>query len=401
MSNLVAKPQTTDKSRPQVMMVAAEASSAYYALKLMKYWKEKDIDVEITGVGSQAMEDFGMRRLGKSEDMAVVGIAEIIAHYSDLKKVFEKLVEEALRIKPKFIVLMDYPDFNLKLARTLKKKLGREGIKVFYYISPQVWAWRQGRIHDIKKNCDKVFLLFPFEKNIYEEFNVPYEFVGHPLLEDLDPKLLDLKQQELARQKYGIGPNEKVLALMPGSRKSEIQMNFGVQLEVARALAKKYSHLRIMILVAPTLTKEYISDFVVEKLDYKMPFILIQDDPNKMISLAHYVLATSGTATLMVGLLQKPMVIMYRMKWLSGVIAKILVTGIKYFGLVNMILDEEVVPERLQGAANSEAIIPLMEKFINDDKYTQSTIKKLAQVQHMLGDVGATARVGEALAKHL
>ncbi len=387
--------------KPQIMMVAAEASSATYALKLMKYWKDKDIQVEITGVGSQAMEDFGMRRLGKSEDMAVVGVAEVIAHYSELKAVFEKLVEEAIRIKPKFLLLLDYPDFNLKLAKTLKQKLGDHGIKVFYYISPQVWAWRQGRIHDIKKVCDKVFLLFPFEKEFYEKHGVPYEFVGHPLLEDLDPKLLDPKFQELARQKYGITPKEKVLALMPGSRKSEIQLNFGVQLEVARALAKKYDFLRIVILVAPTLTKEYISDFVVEKLDYKMPYILIQDDPNKMISLAHYVLATSGTATLMVGLLQKPMVIMYRMKWLSSVIARILVRGIKYFGLANMILDEEVVPERLQGNADTDKLIPLMERFIEDEAYTQSTIQKLAQLQHMLGDVGATARVGEALAKHL
>ena len=387
--------------KPQIMMVAAEASSASYAVKLMKYWKEKDIQVDITGVGSQAMEDFGMRRLGKSEDMAVVGVAEVIAHYSELKAVFEKLVEEAIRIKPKFLLLLDYPDFNLKLAKTLKQKLGEHGIKVFYYISPQVWAWRKGRIHDIKKVCDNVFLLFPFEKEFYDQHGVPYTFVGHPLLEDLDPKLLDLKSQELARQKYGISPKEKVLALMPGSRKSEIQLNFGTQLEVARALAKKYDFLRIVILVAPTLSKEYISDFIVEKLDYKMPYVLIQDDPNKMISLAHYVLATSGTATLMVGLLQKPMVIMYRMKWLSGIIANILVRGIKYFGLVNLIMNEEVVPERLQSDANTETLLPLVEKFIVDEEYTQNTIQKLAQVQHLLGDVGATARVGEALAKHL
>ncbi|AZZ37191.1 lipid-A-disaccharide synthase [Bdellovibrio sp. qaytius] len=383
------------------MIVAAEASSAYYALKLMKYWKEQGLDLDISGVGSQAMEDFGMRRFGKSEDMAVVGVAEVIAHYSELKAVFHKLVEEAIRIKPKFLLLMDYPDFNLKLAKTLKQKLGPHGIKVFYYISPQVWAWRKGRIFDIKKHCDKVFLLFPFEKKFYDQHNVPYEFVGHPLLEDLDPKLLDLKQQELARQKYGVGPNERILALMPGSRKSEIQLNFGVQLEVARALAKKYDFLRIMIFVAPTLSKEYISDFVVEKLDYKMPYMLIQDDPNKMISLAHYVLATSGTATLMVGLLQKPMVIMYRLKWISGVIGRILVRGIKYFGLVNLIMNEEVVPERLQSAADSDKLIPLLEKFIEDEAYAQATIKKLAQLQYQLGDVGATARVGEALAKHL
>jgi lipid-A-disaccharide synthase len=383
------------------MMVAAEASSAYYALKLMKYWKQNNIDIDICGVGSQAMEDFGMRRFGKSEEMAVVGIAEVIAHYKDLKAVFEKLVEEAIRIKPKFLLLMDYPDFNLKLAKTLKQKLGEHGIKVFYYISPQVWAWRKGRIFDIKKYCDKVFLLFPFEQQFYDQHQVPYEFVGHPLLEDLDPKLLDPKLQELERSRYGIGPKERVLALMPGSRKSEIQLNFGVQLEAARALAKKHDFLRIMIFVAPTLTKEYITDFVVEKLDYKMPYILVQDDPNKMISLAHYVLATSGTATLMVGLLQKPMVIIYRLKWITGIIGRILVRGVKFFGLVNLIMNEEVVPERLQSEADSDKLIPLLEKYITDEAYTQATIAKLAQLQFKLGDVGATERVGRALASYL
>lgn len=388
-------------SKPQIMIVAAEASSAYYALKLMKYWKDQNIDLEITGVGSQAMEDFGMRRLGKSEEMAVVGIAEVIAHYKDLKAVFEKLVEEALRIKPKFLLLLDYPDFNLKLAKTLKSKLGEHGIKVFYYISPQVWAWRKGRIFDIKKYCDKVFLLFPFEKEFYDQHQVPYEFVGHPLLEDLDAKLLDPQLQDLARAKYGITAKEKVLALMPGSRKGEIELNFGVQLEVARALTKKYDFLRIMILVAPTLTKDYINDFVTEKLDYKMPYILVQDDPNRMISLAHYVLATSGTATLMVGLLHKPMVIMYRLKWITGIIGKILVRGVKFFGLVNLIMNEEVVPERLQSEADTEKLIPLIEKYITDEAYTKATIDKLAQVQFKLGDVGATERVGRALAKYL
>lgn len=388
-------------SKPQIMMVAAEASSAYYALKLMKYWKQNNIDVEITGVGSKAMEDFGMRRLGKSEEMAVVGIAEVIAHYKDLKAVFENLVAEAIRIKPKFLLLLDYPDFNLKLAKTLKQKLGEHGIKVFYYISPQVWAWRKGRIFDIKKYCDKVFLLFPFEREFYDLHQVPYEFVGHPLLEDLDPNLLDAKQLEMARQKYGISPQERVLALMPGSRKGEIELNFGVQLEVARALAKKYDFLRVMILAAPTLSKDYLNDFIVDKLDYKMPYILVQDDPNKMISLAHYVLATSGTATLMVGLLQKPMVIMYRLKWITGVLGKLLVRGIKFFGLVNLIMNEEVVPERLQSEADSDKLIPLIERYINDEAYTKATIEKLSQLQYKLGDVGATARVGQALAKYL
>jgi len=380
-----------------VMIIAAEASSAHYAAQLMRYWHKNKLSVDIFGVGSAEMERLGQKRIGYSEDMAVVGLAEVVAHYSDLKKVFNNLVAEAIRRKPRFILLMDYPDFNLRLAEKLKKELGQE-IKVFYYISPQVWAWRQGRIHTIKKYCDKVFLLFPFEVDFYKKFNVPHEFVGHPLLDDLNPELLDQSLQSYARERYGIKASEKVLALMPGSRRSEVEFNFHIQLETARLLVKKYSDLRIMILVAPTLSKEYLQS----KLEhFNSPYILIKEDPNQMISMADFVLAASGTATLMVGLLQKPMVIMYRMKWLTGVLAKMLVKGVPFFGIVNLIMNEEVVPERMQAEANPEELARLLQRYIEEPDYRLSTIAKLAQLQHRLGDHGATARIGEALAKYL
>lgn len=380
-----------------VMIIAAEASSAHYAAQLMRYWHKNKLSVDIFGVGSAEMESLGQKRIGYSEDMAVVGLAEVVAHYSDLKKVFNNLVAEAIRRKPRFILLMDYPDFNLRLAEKLKKELGQD-IKVFYYVSPQVWAWRQGRIHTIKKYCDKVFLLFPFEVDFYKKFNVPHEFVGHPLLDDLNPELLDQSLQSYARERYGIKASEKVLALMPGSRRSEVEFNFHIQLETARLLVKKYSDLRIMILVAPTLSKEYLQS----KLEhFNSPYILIKEDPNQMISMADFVLAASGTATLMVGLLQKPMVIMYRMKWLTGVLAKMLVKGVPFFGIVNLIMNEEVVPERMQAEANPEELARLLQRYIEEPDYRLSTIAKLAQLQHRLGDHGATARIGEALAKYL
>jgi len=380
-----------------VMIIAAEASSAHYAAQLMRYWHKNKLSVDIFGVGSAEMERLGQKRIGYSEDMAVVGLAEVVAHYSDLKKVFNNLVAEAIRRKPRFILLMDYPDFNLRLAEKLKTELGQD-IKVFYYISPQVWAWRQGRIHTIKKYCDKVFLLFPFEVDFYKKFNVPHEFVGHPLLDDLNPELLDQSLQSYARERYGIKASEKVLALMPGSRRSEVEFNFHIQLETARLLVKKYSDLRIMILVAPTLSKEYLQS----KLEhFNSPYILIKEDPNQMISMADFVLAASGTATLMVGLLQKPMVIMYRMKWLTGVLAKMLVKGVPFFGIVNLIMNEEVVPERMQAEANPEELARLLQRYIEEPDYRLSTIAKLAQLQHRLGDHGATARIGEALAKYL
>lgn len=375
------------------MIIAAEASSAHYALKLMQHWRTRGREYSYFGVGSDAMEAFGFERLGKSEEMAVVGAAEIFAQYSHLKGVFNRLLEEAARRRPNIVILMDYPEFNLMLA----KKLHALGIKSFYYISPQVWAWRKGRVETIKKYCEKAFLLFPFEADFYKSRQVPYEFVGHPLLDELDPDLLDAEKIRFTREKYGITKNEKLLALMPGSRRGELNQHLEIQLEVARRLLKKHPHLRLAILTAPTIRKEEMADRLD---DFKSPYILLQDDPNKMISLADYVLVASGTATLMVGLLQKPMVIMYRLKWLTGVFGALFIR-IKFFGLVNLILGREVVPERKQAEANPDELFRLMERYITDEAYTRSVIEELKQLPHFLGEKGATARVAASLESYL
>ena len=376
------------------MMIAAEASSAHYAAQLLKYWRAEKKDYDFFGVGSLEMESLGFRRLGKSEEMAVVGIAEIFENLQLIRGVFHALVAEAKNSPPDAVLLMDYPDFNLRLA----KKLKAMGIKVFYYISPQVWAWRKNRIHDIKAYCEKVFLLFPFEKKFYDRFQVPNEFVGHPLLEDLDPELFDSEKIQWRRRQYGVQPQEKILALMPGSRKGEVEQHMHIQLQVAEKLMQEFPHLRLFIFVAPPLSKEYIQ----QKLDHFKPsYVLMKEDPNKMIALADYILVASGTATLMVGLLEKPMVIMYRVKWITGVIGQWLTRGLKYFGLVNLVLDREVVPERKQEQANVEELTRLMRQYIVSDEHTQKTIQELKKLRFSLGDVGATARVANSLEKYL
>ena len=380
--------------KTEIMMIAAEASSAHYALKLIQHWKNEKKDFHFFGVGSNDMESLGFERFGKSEEMAVVGIAEIVAHYSDLKAIFNKLVDEAIKRKPKVVVLMDYPDFNLMLA----KKLKPHGIKIVYYISPQVWAWRKGRIHKIKKYCDMVYLLFPFEVDFYKEHQVPHQFVGHPLLDELNPDLLDARKIQFGREKYGIKPTEKLLALMPGSRQGELNQHFEIQLEVAKRLLQKHQNLRLAILVAPTIKKESM----LERLEnFRSPYILLQDDPYKMISLADYVLVASGTATLMVGLLQKPMVIMYRVKWLTGVIGKMFIKGVKYFGLVNLILNREVVPERVQELANPDELFKLLDRYISDEPYRAGVVADLQKLSQHLGDKGATQRVAKSIESYL
>ena len=379
----------------QVLFVAAEASSVTYAQRILETWKKQGRKIHAFGVGSQEMENLGFERLGKSEEMAVVGAAEIINHFSLLKGVFNKLVEEAEKRRPKVAVVMDYPEFNLMLS----KKLHALGIPVVYYISPQIWAWRNGRVKTIKKYCKKVFVLFPFEVPFYQEHGVPCEFVGHPLLDELDDRLIDdpayLKTH---RNQCGIRDDEIVLGLMPGSRRLELQQHFQIQLDAARILSRKYPNLKIVILTAPTFSKEQIQDRLE---DFRLPYILLKDEPFRMIHLVDMMLVASGTATLQVGLLKKPMVIMYRMKWLTGLIAKLVVRGTKYFGLVNLILNREVVPERFQSDVTPEKIAALLERYIVDPQYKEQVQNELGQLRSYLGDKGASQRVVQALDEYI
>lgn len=375
-----------------VMIIAAEASSVTYAERLLEHWQRQGRSIQTFGVGSKKMEALGFERIGKAEEMAIVGAAEIISHYGLLKKVFNNLVSAAKERKPNVVIVMDYPEFNLMLS----KKMHALGIPVIYYISPQVWAWRKGRVHTIKKYCKKVCLLFPFEVPFYKQHEVPHEFVGHPILDELDEKLFDEEYRRIHRNQCGIADDEIVLGLMPGSRRLELKQHFAIQLDTVRILAKKYPRLKILIMVAPTFEKEDLLPYLE---DFRLPYIMMKDEPFKMIHLTDYVLATSGTATLMVGLLKKPMVIIYRMNWATAIFARLVVRG--FFGLVNLILEKEVVPERFQEQVTAEKIAPLIEKFIDDPDYRRQTQEALGLLHHQLGEKGATVRVARIVEEYL
>lgn len=375
-----------------VMMVAAEASSAHYALKLIKSWKVSHPHVSLFGVGTQAMENEGFERLGKAEEMAVVGASEILSQYSQLKAVFDRLVEEATKRRPKVVVVMDYPEFNLMLS----KKLHALGIKVVYYISPQIWAWRQGRVKTIKKYCDLVLLLFPFEVPFYSKHKVNYEFVGHPLLDEIEDKFFDPEYRKMQRSRFGIHQGELVLGLMPGSRRLELKNHLPQQLRVASQLMKKYPHLRLVILCAPTIEKQQILDYME---NFGLPFQLLKNEPFEMINLVDVMLATSGTATLQVGLLEKPLVIMYRASFLTAIFAKMVVKS--FYGLVNLILDEEVAPERLQWDATDKELFRILDGWIGQPETQKPIIEKLKLLKTKLGDKGASLRVVQVLSRYL
>ena len=376
------------------MLIAAEASSALFAQRIIEKWIASGKMVKTYGVGSDAMEALGFERFGRAEEMAVVGASEIIEHYGKLKSIFNQLVEVAKERRPDVVVLLDYPEFNLMLA----KKLHALGLKVVYYITPQVWAWRKGRVKKIKKYCDKALVIFPFEVDFFQEHGVPVEFVGHPILDELKEDLYQEKKVLEMRRRCGIQDGELVLGLMPGSRKSELNHHLDLQLEVARRLYNKFNKIKILIMVAPSVDRDSLRDRLG---DLRIPHIVMKEEPFKMIAMSDLVLAASGTATLMVALMHKPMVIMYRMSVISAWIAKTFVKGVKFFGLANLVLGKEVVPEHLQEKANADELEKLLTNFIQDPELYKRVKKELFEIDNRLGSRGATDRVVKALDVYL
>ena len=296
--------------------------------------------------------------------MAVVGLFEVIAHWNVISTAFRSLVKRAALAKPKVALLLDYPDFNLRLA----KKLHAIKIPVMYFISPQVWAWRQGRVHLIKKIISQMLVVFPFEKDFYEKFNVPVSFVGHPLLDEIKAQRFQGEERKVVRQHLGVLDKDFLVGLLPGSRESELKYNFQTQLEAAAEIAKTQPSARFIILVAPTLDMERVKTLIPDTL--KISLRVVKDDPLKVIQICDACIVASGTATMMVGLAEVPMVIMYKMNQVTGFLAKRLVSG-AFFGMANLILGERAVPELFQAEASPENLAREISKYITDGVLSQ------------------------------
>lgn len=384
--------QTSQKDSYKVLIVAAEASSAAYAVQLLKIWKEQNLNIKAFGIGNREMESLGFEILGRTEELAVVGLQEIIAHWSDIKGAFYRLIERSEKDRPDLVILMDYPEFNLRLAQKLKKR----GFKIAYYISPQIWAWRTYRVHKIRRIVDKMFVIFPFEEEFYKNHNVPVDFVGHPLLDLLDTYLPHAT--DVATLKKTLLKSKKtLLGLMPGSRKSELKYNLQTQIETAKKLTSLRKDIQPVLFVAPSLDLEMVKRQC-EALGYDG--LYVQEEPFKMISSADVILCASGTATLMVGLCRCPMVIMYKMNALSGFLAKRLVKHIPFFGMVNLIMKRESVPERFQEQANPEELSRQLLAIIDNTQGKRDLIlKELDELRVRLGDRGGIARLSQGLLK--
>jgi len=374
----------------EVLVVAAEASSELYARRIIEEMRRRGIKLDFYGIGSSSMKTMGFDALETSENMAVVGLWEVLAHWSVISSAFKRLVKRAKEKKPAAALLLDYPDFNLRLAQ----KLNNLGIPVVYFISPQVWAWRTNRVHLIKRIVSRMLVVFPFEKDFYDKFQVPVSFVGHPLLDEIKSSRLSTEQRSLARSQLGIANDAFLVGLLPGSRTSELKYNFQTQLSAVKLISKERPHIKFLILVAPSLEVESVKALLPS--DFNISVRVVKDEPLKIMQACDACIVASGTATLMAGLAETPMVIMYKMNSLSGFLAKKLVSG-PFFGMVNLILGERAVPELFQGEANPENICKEILRYIDDKEYFKFVKDKLALIKTKLGSGGAASRVVDIL----
>ena len=363
-----------------VMLVAGEASGDLHATNLVLSLKKLNPDIRFVGMGGNKMRSAGVDLLVDSSTLAVVGLVEVLAHYPQLRSALTKLQTSVQTLLPDLLILVDYPEFNLKLATSAKKV----GVKVMYYISPQVWAWRPGRVKKIRRVVDMMAVVFPFEVAIYQAAKVPVKFTGHPLVDEVKAKMSD-KQ---ARTHFGLDPKRKVVGLFPGSRKSEIKRLLSVVLDSAQMLLRRFPDLQFILPLAPGLNAHEINQ---RAKDRSIPLLLVENEVYDVIRSCDAIITASGTVTLQIALLETPMVIIYRLAPLSYWIGRLLVT-VRQIGLVNIVLEKPVVREFIQHAATPENISNEISRLLTEKEYACEMRQALAEVRQRLGKGGGSDR---------
>ena len=367
---------------PRLLIVAGEASGDMHGAGVIKAIREIEPDAEIFGIGGDQMRAAGMETLYHINDMAILGFTEVLKHLPFIRRVMNDLVEQVRQRRPEVVILIDYPGFNLRLAR----KLRAEGIKILYYIAPQVWAWGAGRIAKMKKLVDQMAVVFDFEAPLFQQAGLPTEFVGHPLLEGLQPAL----NTEEFFAKHRLDPELPLLGLLPGSRVQEVERLLPDMLRTARLLKKEMPQLQVALAMAPTVERRVYDRIV---LDDKL-IRVIDRGTYEVMRDSRACLVASGTATLETACFATPLVVVYRVSPLSYFIGKRLVK-LPYIGLVNIVAGRKVASELVQNDFTPQKAAAAIAPLLRLGEERQRVQSALAMVREKLGTPGASERVAQ------
>ncbi len=375
----------------KIMIMSGEASGDLHGANLAREIWKQDPAMAIYGVGSKQMQGAGVRMLADASEISVVGITEVLTHLGVIYRVYSSLKRFLKHERPDLLVLIDFPDFNIMLGKAARKL----GIPILYYISPQVWVWRRGRIKTIARLVKAMIVVFPFEVPLYEKAGVDVRFVGHPLTDVVRSDLT----REQAKSTFGFDVSRRVIALLPGSRKSELTHLLPDMLDAAKILSTRFPDLQFVLPVAPTLDRSFVLTFVEQ---CGIPIRMIEGRVYDVLRASDAALVTSGTATLEAGLMDVPMVIVYRTSAITYyIVSKLVHAGLKHIGLVNIIADERLVPELIQKESTPQHMADAVARILTDPVYYDRILAGLNNVRKRLGDSGASARAASVVREFL
>ena len=370
------------KRGKEIMLVVGEASGDMHGANLVKALLKRDPNLTFFGVAGDQLQRTPFEAVFTVAKLTGMGLLELAGNIKNIIAAY-RLLRRALRTRrPSLLILIDFPEFNLRLAK-LAKKLR---VPVLYYISPQIWAWRRGRIHQIAQAVDRMAVVFPFEVKLYERHQVPVEFVGHPLLD-----LVHVTQdRDAALRDIGLQRGKSVIALLPGSRRKEIAYHLPVMVDAAAKL-KRLEQAQFFCVRANTLDRAELQKEL-DRAGFLIP--IVEAGRYNAVNAADLVWAASGTATLETALLEKPMIVLYRVSWVTYWLARLLVK-IKYIGIANIIAGKAIVPELVQSDLSPERLVHESQAILNDDDARAKMIANLSKLRDQLGSPGAAYRVAE------
>jgi lipid-A-disaccharide synthase len=372
----------------RALIVTGEASGDLHGANLIRAARGIDPELSFFGIGGRRMAEAGCDILFPGEDLAVVGLVEVVGHLPQIYKVF-KALKAILRggSPPDVLVLIDFPEFNLRLARQAQ----RAGVPVLYYVSPQVWAWRRGRVRKIAHVVDRLAAIFPFEPDFYRGHDIEVEYVGHPLLDEMRVT----RARDLFLRDLGLNPEQPVVGLFPGSRRNEIRYIFETILETADLLRSKRPEVQFLLPVAPSLDPEFFHGRIAER---GLPVVLVQDGIYDTANACDAVITVSGTVTLQLALVGTPMAILYQMAPLTYAVGRRLIR-VPYIGLANIVAEEKVVREFIQDQATPPDVAGEILRILDEPDYERQIRSGLARVREKLGEGGGSLRVARMVSE--
>jgi lipid-A-disaccharide synthase len=376
-------PASTSQSHRTLMIVTGEASGDLHGAELARALWKLDRSLEILGMGGQRMEKAGVELVFDNRRLGVMGLVEVIKRWRWVARSYYSIRAWLKKGAIDLLVLIDSPDFNLRIARVAR----RYGIPVVYYIGPKIWAWRSGRVRTIAKRIQRMLVILPFEEEIYRKANVSCKFVGNPLLDEM-PNDLDRK---VLRRQYGLDPCSLVVALLPGSRRQEIKRILPVMLSASSQISKEVEGVNFVLPVAPSVEWQSVE---CETSRWPISIKLVPADAPRVLASADAAVVASGTATLEAALTGTPMVIVYKMAWLTYILARMFIR-VRNIGLVNIVAGHRIVPELVQGAATGKTIANELVRLLKEKDLRQEMKKALERVSQRIGPPGASMRAAE------